>query len=109
MDRSAAALDFTFDALASQPRREIVARLARGQVSTREIAGHFAFSKQALSRHLALLEDAGIVERTVHGRAHALTLAPAPLVGVSDWVGEIRQGWASNFDRLDQILGGDDV
>ena len=101
---NAAALDLTFDALANQPRREIVARLSSGGLSTRELAGHFSFTKQALSRHLALLESAGVVERTPLGRAHLLTLAPQSLAGVSDWVSEIRRGWTASFDRLDAIL-----
>ena len=101
---NAAALDLTFDALANQPRREIVARLAMGGLPTRELARHFSFTKQALSRHLALLEGAGVVERTPLGRAHLLTLAPQSLAGVSDWVAEIRRGWTASFDRLDAIL-----
>lgn len=101
---NAAALDRTFDALANQPRREIVARLAGGGLSTRDLAQHFSFTKQALSRHLSLLEGAGVVERAASGRAHLLTLRPQPLVGVSDWVTEIRRGWTANFDRLDAIL-----
>ncbi|HEY3814024.1 MAG TPA: metalloregulator ArsR/SmtB family transcription factor [Caulobacteraceae bacterium] len=99
------ALDRTFDALANQPRREIVSRLSGGGLPTRELAEQFSFTKQALSRHLALLEEAGVVERTPLGRAHLLTLRPRPLVGVSDWVAEIRQGWRASFDRLDTILG----
>ena len=101
---NAAALDLTFDALANQPRREIVARLSSGGLSTRELAQHFSFTKQALSRHLALLEGAGVVERTALGRAHQLTLSPQPLVGVVDWVAEIGRGWTASFDRLDAIL-----
>jgi DNA-binding transcriptional ArsR family regulator len=101
---NAAALDRTFDALANQPRREIVARLAGGGLSTRELAEHFSFTKQALSRHLALLEGAGVVGRTAQGRAHLLTLRPQTLTGVTDWVSEIRRGWTASFDRLDAIL-----
>ena len=101
---NAAALDRTFDALANHPRREIVTRLSGGGVSTRDLAQHFSFTKQALSRHLALLEGAGVVERTATGRAHLLTLRSQPLVEVSDWVGELRRGWTSSFDRLDAIL-----
>jgi DNA-binding transcriptional ArsR family regulator len=101
---NAAALDLAFDALANEPRREIVARLAQGALPTRDLAQHFSFTKQALSRHLSLLETAGVVERSPLGRAHLLTLVPQPLVGVSDWVTEIRRGWTSSFDRLDAIL-----
>jgi DNA-binding HxlR family transcriptional regulator len=101
---NAAALDRTFDALANQPRREIVALLSDGGLSTRELAQHFRFTKQALSRHLALLEGAGVVERAPLGHAHLLTLSPQSLTGVSDWVTEICRGWTASFDRLDAIL-----
>lgn len=100
----AATLDTIFDALANQPRREIVARLARGPMTTPEVGRHFGFSKQALSRHVGVLEGAGLVKRTVRGRVHELSLVPTPLGEVSDWVTQIRRGWESSLDRLDDVL-----
>jgi DNA-binding transcriptional ArsR family regulator len=88
----AAVLDAVFDALANGPRRDIVRRLALGPLTTPEVGRHFGFSKQALSRHVAVLEGAGLIQRTVRGRVHELALAPAPLGEVSTWVTEIRRG-----------------
>jgi DNA-binding transcriptional ArsR family regulator len=99
------ALAPVFEALASRPRREIVARLARGPMTTPQIGRHFRFSKQALNRHVGVLEHAGLIERTLHGRVHDVRLVPAPLDGVVDWVETIRRGWESNFDRLGILLG----
>jgi DNA-binding transcriptional ArsR family regulator len=106
--RVGVALDQVFDALANQSRREIVARLSRGSVTTPEIGQRFGFSKQALSRHLALLEGAGLIQRLARGRVHELSLVPAPLGEVSGWLAEIRRGWETNLDRLDEVLRSSD-
>jgi DNA-binding transcriptional ArsR family regulator len=98
------ALDLTFDALSSEPRRAIVARLAAGPLRTPEIGRGFGFSKQALSRHIAVLEGAGLVSRTVHGRVHDLALVRDPLAEVSGWLTEVERGWQVSLDRLDQVL-----
>ena len=92
-------------ALASRPRREIVARLARGSMTTPEIGQHFRFSKQALSRHVAVLEQAGLVKRTVRGRVQEVALDPTPLAGIVDWLALVRHGWEGNLDRLGNLLG----
>lgn len=94
-----------FMALASRPRREIVARLAQGSMTTPEIGRHFRFSKQALSRHVTVLERAGLVRRTMHGRVQEVALDPAPLASVVDWLGIVQRGWQSNLDRLGNLLG----
>jgi len=101
---ASAALDTVFDALANEHRREIVMRLARGSMTTPEIGRHFGFTKQALSRHVGLLENAGLVSRTVRGRVHELTLVPRHLDDVVRWVDELRRGWAASLDRLDEVL-----
>jgi DNA-binding transcriptional ArsR family regulator len=93
-----------FMALASRPRREIVARLAQGSMTTPEIGRHFRFSKQALSRHVSVLERAGLVRRTMRGRVQEVALDPAPLAGVVDWLAVIRHGWQRNLDRLGNLL-----
>jgi DNA-binding transcriptional ArsR family regulator len=98
------ALDLVFDALASEPRREIVARLSAGPATTPDIGRHFGFTKQALSRHVAVLEGAGLIQRVARGRVHKLSLVPAPLGEVSGWLAEIRRGWEANLDRLDAVL-----
>jgi DNA-binding transcriptional ArsR family regulator len=102
--RVGVALDQVFDALANQSRREIVARLSRGPVTTPEIGRQFGFSKQALSRHLSLLEDAGLIQRLARGRVHELSLVPVPLGEVAGWLADIRRGWETNLDRLDAVL-----
>jgi DNA-binding transcriptional ArsR family regulator len=97
-------LDAVFDALANQPRREIVSRLARGPMTTPELGRLFGFTKQALNRHVALLDKAGLITRTVHGRVHELNLAPTPLGEIVSWATEIRRGWEASLDRLDEVL-----
>lgn len=98
------ALDPVFDALASQPRREIVALLSRGSVTTPEIGRRFAFSKQALSRHVAVLDSAGLIERRVHGRVHELSLVPVALGEAAGWLTHVHRAWETNLDRLDLVL-----
>jgi len=107
MARSAsreAALGLVFDALANEQRRSILLRLARGPASTTEVASRFAFTKQALSRHLIVLENAGLIARSTQGRAHDLTLLPAAFEDVSQWLTQLRRGWHASFDRLERIL-----
>src|SRR5580765_6714614 len=86
------ALDAVFRGLANEQRRAIVARLARGASTTPELGRRFGFTKQALSRHMALLERAGLVARTLHGRVHELVLVPGRLDGVVRWIDELRRG-----------------
>jgi DNA-binding transcriptional ArsR family regulator len=99
-----AALDAVFDALANERRREIVMRLARSPMTTPDIGRHFGFTKQALSRHLAVLEGAGLVSRRVRGRVHHLALAPQHLDSVVRWLSELRRGWAASLVRLEEVL-----
>jgi DNA-binding transcriptional ArsR family regulator len=101
---TAADLDAVFDALANESRREIVARLAGGPATTPELGQLFGFSKQALSRHVGLLDGAGLVRRTLRGRLYELSLVPVPLGEVATWTAEIRRGWQANLDRLDEVL-----
>lgn len=99
-----ATLDPIFDALASEHRRKIVDLLVGGPLDTPTLGERFSISKQALNRHLSVLEDAGLVSRRLQGRVHELTLVTEPLDGITDWVSQIRRGWETNFDRLDQLL-----
>ncbi|MDJ0769704.1 MAG: metalloregulator ArsR/SmtB family transcription factor [Ilumatobacter sp.] len=100
-------LDRTFEALASPHRRAIVECLARGPMTTPELGRQFPFSKQALSRHVALLERAHLVQRTPHGRVHELRLTSDPLDAVTDWVALRRAAWEASLDRLDDVLHDD--
>jgi DNA-binding transcriptional ArsR family regulator len=97
---AAGRLDAVFDALANEHRREIVRRLAGAPMTTPAMADAFGFTKQALSRHLGVLEHAGLVRRTPRGRLHELALVPQPLDRVRDWVVDLRRGWEANLDRL---------
>ena len=94
------ALDVIFDALASEPRRQIVARLSAGPLATPELGRRFGFTKQALSKHIAILEGAGLVRRTVRGRVHDLALVQAPLTEVTGWLTEVQRGWQASLDQL---------
>lgn len=100
--------DQVFDALANGARREIVARLSRGRATTPDLGRDFEITKQALSRHLRVLEDAGLIERRLRGRVHELNLVPDQLEGMSRWVTTIRDNWSWNLDRLESVLGGRD-
>lgn len=105
---AAATLDPVFDALASEHRRRIVDHLAIGPLDTPTLGAKFDMSKQALNRHLLVLEEAGLVERRLTGRVHQLRLVADPLDGVSEWVSQIRRGWQANIDRLATVLEEDD-
>lgn len=97
-------LDRTFDALASVHRRRIVSELRVGDIETPALGEKFDMSKQALHRHVKVLEDAGLVERRRDGRTHSLVLVEDPLARVNDWVREVRSGWESSLDRLDDVM-----
>lgn len=98
-------LDAVFAALANETRREIVAGLAAGPTTTPEIGRRFAFSRQALNRHLLALEEAGLVERSLDGRVHTISLVPQGLDEVASWTDHIRTAWLGNLDRLGAVLG----
>lgn len=102
-----ASLDAVFDALASEHRREIVLRLSRGAMTTPEIGKHFGFTKQALSRHVAVLEGAGLVARTQRGRVCELALVHRRLDRVTSWISHLKRGWQASLDRLDEVLRAD--
>ncbi len=97
-------LDRTLDALANPHRRQVLDRLATGALSTPALLREVDISKQAFSRHLAVLEAAGLVERTMTGRSHELRLTPEPLTNVGTWVDRIQRGWEANGDRLGRLL-----
>jgi DNA-binding transcriptional ArsR family regulator len=90
-----------FSALAHPVRREIVERLSRGPATVGEVTHDFAVSKPTISRHLRLLEEAGVVSRAIDGRSHRLALRPEALGGASDWIGLQRARW----ERLFEVVG----
>lgn len=97
-------LDATFSALADPTRRAILARLAAGEASVTEIAAPFAMSLPAVSKHLKVLERAGLIARGRDAQWRPCRLAPEPLRGVADWVANYRQFWEQSLDRLEAYL-----
>jgi DNA-binding transcriptional ArsR family regulator len=97
-------LSLTFAALADPTRRAILSRLAAGEASVTELAQPFDMSLPAVSKHLQVLQKAGLVTRTRDAQWRPVKLAPAPLKGVAEWVDRYREMWEERFDRLDQYL-----
>ena len=97
-------LDAVFSALADPTRRAIVRRLASGEATVSELAHPFAMSFQAISKHLRVLEQAGLVHRSRRAQQRPCRLRPETLGEVSAWLGDYRQLWETSFDRLDQHL-----
>ncbi|MDA1357931.1 MAG: metalloregulator ArsR/SmtB family transcription factor [Proteobacteria bacterium] len=98
-------LDSVFSALADPTRRAILARLATGHSSVGELAEPFDISLPAVSRHLRVLRNAGLITRHKDGRVRRCTLNAAPLRAASDWIGTYRQFWEGQFDSLAEYLG----
>ena len=97
-------LDATFSALADPTRRAILARLAAGEASVLELAKPFDMSLPAISKHLKVLERAGLIERGRQAQSRPCRLAAAPLKDASDWIDQYRRFWEESFDRLDEYL-----
>jgi DNA-binding transcriptional ArsR family regulator len=93
-----------FFALADPTRRAMLDRLAGGSATVGELAEPFAMSRPAISQHLGVLEEAGLIERTRQGQWRSCTLRPGGLDGAERWVAEHRAAWQSRFDRLDETL-----
>ncbi len=100
----AACLDATFAALADPTRRAILARLASGEASVTELAEPFAMSQPAISKHLKVLERAGLISRGREAQRRPRQLQAAPLRDVAEWVEAYREFWTKSFDRLDEYL-----
>ena len=94
----------TFKALAHPLRREIVERLSGGAATVGDVTRDFAVSKPTISRHLKMLEEAGIVSRVVDGRTHRLALRPGALAEASDWIECQRERWERLFDAVGEYL-----
>jgi DNA-binding transcriptional ArsR family regulator len=99
-----AALDAVFAALADPTRRAILARLAGGEATVNELAAPFAISQPAISRHLKVLERAGLVSIAVDAQRRPRRLEPAPLRDASEWLARYRDIWEGNYQRLDALL-----
>ncbi len=97
-------LSATFSALADPTRRAILARLALGETTVSELAEPFAMSGPAVSKHLKVLERAGLITRGREAQWRPCKLDPLGLKTVDDWLGEYRRLWNERFDRLDEYL-----
>ena len=97
-------LSLTFAALADPTRREILARLAGGEATVNELAEPFDMSLQAVSKHLKVLEKAGLITRGRDAQWRPCRLEPSPLVEVDRWVDRYRDRWEERFTRLDEEL-----
>ena len=97
-------LDQTFVALSDQTRRQILERLRRGPATVTELAEPFSISQQAISKHLACLERARLIEKQRLGRQQFCALRAASLREASDWMDQYRRQWNESFDQLDALL-----
>jgi DNA-binding transcriptional ArsR family regulator len=97
-------LDATFTALADPTRRAILARLAGGEASVLELTKPFAMSQPAISKHLKVLERAGLITRGRDAQRRPCRIEGKPLADVSGWLESYRQIWEANFQRLDALL-----
>jgi DNA-binding transcriptional ArsR family regulator len=97
-------LDASFSALADPTRRAILARLALGEATVMELAEPFEMTQPAISRHLKVLEGAGLILRRVEGTKRPCRLAPAAVNEIDQWLAMLRQALSANYDRLDDVL-----
>lgn len=98
------ALSATFFALADPTRRAILARLADGAATVKELSAPFDMSGPAVSKHLRVLERAGLIQQGREAQWRPRTLHAAPLKDVAEWAGEFRRFWDASYARLDQLL-----
>ena len=104
VEYSSPELDTTLAALADPTRRAILVRLCEGDARVTEVAAPFEMSLNAVSKHLKVLEGAGLVRREVRGREHWLSFDGAPLTAASDWIDFYRRFWEGRLDALAKFL-----
>jgi DNA-binding transcriptional ArsR family regulator len=97
-------LSATYGALASDVRRAIVDRLTRGEARVTDLAAPFDISLAAVSKHVAVLERAGVIRRRVNGRTHWLTLDPQALLEAEAWIARTAAFWSGRLDALEELL-----
>lgn len=99
-------LDAAFSAVADPTRRAILARLAKGEATVNELAEPFEMTQPAISQHLKVLEDAGLIVRRVEGTKRPRRLAKAGIEAMDQWLAMLRKALERNYDRLDEVLAG---
>jgi DNA-binding transcriptional ArsR family regulator len=97
-------LDAAFSAMADPTRRAILARLALGEATVMELAEPYEITQPAISRHLKVLEGAGLIVRRVEGTKRPCRLAPSAISDIDQWLDVLRQALTKNYDRLDDVL-----
>lgn len=107
VEQLADGLGSTYGALSNDVRREIVRRLAGGETRVTDLANPFRVSLAAVSKHVRVLEAAGLVRRRIVGRTHWLSLDPTPLAAARDWIDATRAFWDGRLDALDAMLAAD--
>ena len=104
VEYSSRSLDRTFGALADPTRRRILAQLAKGEECVTKLARPHAMSLAAVSKHLIVLEKAGLVKRQRKGRVHSLTLEAKPMQQAQEWIERYRKFWEGNLDQFEKYL-----
>ncbi|KFE60997.1 ArsR/SmtB family transcription factor [Hyalangium minutum] len=97
-------LDLVFSALADPTRRAILERLAQGEATVNELVAPFGLSQPTISKHLKVLERAGLVSRGRDAQFRPVRLNAAPLAGAAQWLGDYRRFWEESFDQLDEYV-----
>jgi DNA-binding transcriptional ArsR family regulator len=104
--RNMSNLDAAFSAMADPTRRAILARLALGEATVMELAEPYEMTQPAISRHLKVLESAGLILRRAEGTKRPCRLAPSAITEIDQWLDMLRQALSKNYDRLDDVLAG---
>ena len=99
-------LNQSFAALADPTRRAIIARLAEGEATVQDLARPFSISQPAISRHLKVLEQAGLIETRIDRTTRPRRLKPSAVAELWDWLGQFRATWERQFQKLDVVLDG---
>lgn len=102
-------LDDTLVALADETRRDILQRLSAGDARVTDLAAPYDISLNSVSKHIRILERAGLVRRRIAGRDHFLSLDPKPLDEAAAWMAKTRAFWATRLDRLEALLRAEDA
>jgi len=109
VEQHASRLDTVFHALGDATRRRMLADLAGGERTVSQLAEPFAISLAAASKHIKVLEKAGMIRREVRGRTHLCRLDPGPLAGAHEWLKHYERFWTSRLDALDRLLREEDA
>jgi len=109
VEYQAAQMDSVFHALGDPTRRGMLRALSAGERTVSELAQPFAMSLAAASKHIKVLEQAGLIRREIQGRTHMCRLDPGPLASAHQWLGFYERFWTGRLDLLEQLLREDDV